>query len=184
MRKNIGHTVMNAAKATLKNLKAKFSLPFSEILPDEWIHEVSKEVKYRNRFFTPSVTVHTFLAQVTSDDQSCQKAVAKVLAHLEQTESEQLISANTSAYCQARNRLPESMLPTLAKKAGKEVHERVPDEFKWRGRSVKLTDGTNASMPDTAANQAAYPQSVTQKKMWDFQLSEWSVSFLWKQAHC
>jgi hypothetical protein len=55
MHKNIGYTVMNAAKATLKNLKAKFSLPFSEILPDEWLHEVSKEVKYRNRFFTPSV---------------------------------------------------------------------------------------------------------------------------------
>lgn len=172
------------AKATLKNIKTKISLPFSEILPEKWLQEASNDVKYRNRFFSPAVTVHTFLAQVTSEDQSCQKAVAKVLAHLAQTGSEQLLSANTSAYCQARSRLPESMIKALAKKTGKEVHQRVPDEFKWQGRSVKIVDGTNVSMPDTAANQAVYPQSATQKKELDFQSSEWSVSFLWKEVRC
>ena len=92
-----------------------------------------------------------------------------MLAHLAQSESKQALSANTSAYCQARRRLPSGVLETLAKKVGQEVHEQVPDTCKWRGRSIKLVDGTSASMPDTAANQAVYPQSVTQKKVPDFQ---------------
>jgi hypothetical protein len=32
----------------------------------------------------------------------------------------------------------------------------------WRGRAVKLVDGTGISMPDTPENQAVYPQSSTQ----------------------
>ena len=35
--------------------------------------------------------------------------------------------------------------------------------WRWRGREVKLIDGTTLSMPDTAANQAAFPQVPQQK---------------------
>jgi len=39
----------------------------------------------------------------------------------------------------------------------------VPRASLWLGRCVKVVDGTGLSMPDTASNQAAYPQSVSQK---------------------
>ena len=32
----------------------------------------------------------------------------------------------------------------------------------WKGRRVKLVDGSTVTMPDTAANQAAYPQQKDQ----------------------
>jgi hypothetical protein len=41
----------------------------------------------------------------------------------------------------------------------------------WRGRSVKLLDGTTVSMPDTVANQAVYPQSGVQKPGLGFPLA-------------
>ena len=33
----------------------------------------------------------------------------------------------------------------------------------WRGRRVKIADGSSVSMPDTAPNQQAYPQPKGQK---------------------
>lgn len=158
------NVVISHAKKTLNRIKTKLSLPFAGILPDDWLTESLADCKYRDRVFSPAVTLHAFLSQVISEDQSCQQAVAQVLAHLAQTESKQVLSANTSAYCQARSRLPEAVLPALATRVGKAVHHQVPEECKWRGRFVKMVDGTSVSMPDTAANQAAYPQSVTQKK--------------------
>lgn len=171
MSKNNTKVMTNHAKKTLKRVKAKPALPFTGILPDEWLEESIAGCEYRDRVFTPEMTIHAFLSQVISEDQSCQQTVAQVLAHLAQTKSGQALSASTSAYCQARGRLPEWVLSALAKKVGREVHEQVPDECKWRGRSIKLTDGTNTSMPDTAANQEVYPQSITQKEGAGFPLT-------------
>ncbi|MDF0650248.1 MAG: hypothetical protein P0121_02120 [Nitrospira sp.] len=42
--------------------------------------------------------------------------------------------------------------------------EQMTDKnWKWRGRSVKLLDGTTVSMTDTQSNQAAHPQSGEQQ---------------------
>ena len=38
-----------------------------------------------------------------------------------------------------------------------------PTDWHWRGRPVRLVDGTTVPMPDTPANQAMYPQSCTQQ---------------------
>jgi hypothetical protein len=41
--------------------------------------------------------------------------------------------------------------------------EQVPERWRWRGRPVRLVDGTTVTMPDTAANQAAFPQQRGQQ---------------------
>ena len=43
------------------------------------------------------------------------------------------------------------------------MEANVPRDRLWLGRSVKVVDGTGLSMADTAENQAAYPQSCSQK---------------------
>jgi len=40
---------------------------------------------------------------------------------------------------------------------------RTPAQWRWRGRHIKLVDGTTILMPDTAENQALYPQHGSQK---------------------
>ena len=100
-----------------------------------------------------------------SADKSCQAAVAQVIAHLVGREIEPP-SANTAAYCKARNKLPESLLSELAKETGKELDIKANNAWLWRNRPVKLIDGSTLSMPDTQENQAEYPQTQRQKKYW------------------
>jgi hypothetical protein len=45
-----------------------------------------------------------------------------------------------------------------------ELQRRVTREQLWCGRPVKVVDGTGVSMPDTPANQQAFPQPSNQKK--------------------
>jgi hypothetical protein len=71
-------------------------------------------------------------------------------------------SVNTCAYCKARQRLPVEMVSTLTRYTAQQLSARAQAGWRWRGRSVKLADGTGILMPDTAANQACYPQLSSQ----------------------
>jgi hypothetical protein len=118
--------------------------------------------EHRERQFPPTVTLAMFLGQIMSADGSCQNAVneaivARLLAGMNPG------SVNTSGYCQARQRLPQEMVGTLARQSGTLLGEQTPHEWLWQGRHVKLVDGTTVSMPDTAENQARFPQHGQQE---------------------
>ncbi len=72
-------------------------------------------------------------------------------------------SADTGAYCKARKRLPQTLLSRLAKRVGWRLSNKADADKLWLGRRVKVVDGSSASMPDTSANQKAYPQPANQK---------------------
>ena len=72
-------------------------------------------------------------------------------------------SPNTGSYCKARKRLPEGVVSTLARHSGQRLCEQTPEAWLWQGRRVKIVDGSTVSMPDTEANQAAYPQPRSQQ---------------------
>jgi hypothetical protein len=95
-----------------------------------------------------------FLSQVLSVDSACRTAVRKVQAWWARQGGGPM-SASTSAYCQARARLPEKTLEALQQQLARGMEAERPDQQLWRGRRVKLVDGTTASLPDTAQNQAA-----------------------------
>jgi hypothetical protein len=63
----------------------------------------------------------------------------------------------------------------LIERLGREIAARLcaaqPAPWLWRGRNVKLVDGTTVSMPDTEANQRAFPQSREQKPGLGFPLA-------------
>ena len=69
----------------------------------------------------------------------------------------------TGAYCKARQRLPITMVSSLVKQTGRLVDKTIPDNWRWRGRPVRLIDGTTVTLPDTRANQSLYPQQGNQK---------------------
>src|SRR5262249_12461151 len=115
-----------------------------------------------DRIFSPLVTLWVFLGQVLRADHSCRAAVARLIAHrLAQGQSP--CSAETGAYCQARKRLPESFFADVACSVGRRLDDRAEQRWLWKGRRVYLFDGTTVTMPDTPANQAAYPQVYNQK---------------------
>jgi hypothetical protein len=80
-------------------------------------------------------------------------------------------SDNTGAYCRARAKLPESVLRRLVEDVADGCELQVPKKWLWRGRHVRLVDGTTVSMPDTQANQEAYPQPSAQQKGVGFPLA-------------
>ena len=118
--------------------------------------------EHRERRFPPTLTLAMFLGQVMSADGSCQNAVdeavvGRLLAGMNPG------SVNTSGYCQARQRLPWEMVSTLVRQSALLLNEQTPWQWLWRGRHVKLVDGTTISMPDTGENQAHFPQHGQQE---------------------
>jgi hypothetical protein len=117
--------------------------------------------EHRERLYPPTLALSMFMGQVLSEDGSCQKAVDSWAAQ-RAAEGQSVQSINTGAYCRARQRLPLEMLSTLTRYTAQQLSARAQAGWRWRGRSVKLVDGTGILMPDTAANQACYPQLTSQ----------------------
>jgi Transposase DDE domain len=165
---------------TLQEVRARFArdqgLPFADSLSERRILDALQEhgVQYRDRLFSPVTTIWGFLSQVLSDDHSCRDAVSRILAH-RAASGLAPCSPHTASYCDARSRLPTAVLRTLAKDTAQQLQESLPEAWKWNGRNVFVADGSHVSMPDTEANQAAYPQPVVQQEGIGFPLARVAV---------
>jgi hypothetical protein len=139
-------------------------LPFTDVLSEESISNALSQngVCWKERIYSPLVTLWVFLGQILSAVQSCASAVARLIAH-RITRRESPCSSETSAYCQARKRLPEKFFSDVARRAGRALDESAKLEWLWYGRRVYLYDGTTITMPDTKTNQAEYLQPSCQR---------------------
>jgi Transposase DDE domain len=166
----------------IETLRAQFAqadgLPFSDVLSGARIERVLDEegANWREAVYTPLLTLWAFLAQVMSPDGSCRAAVARVLAWLV-TQGQPPCTPKTDPYCKARQRLPEALLPRLVRETGRALHGGAPADWRWKGRKVKVVDGTTVSMPDTPANQRAYPQNAAQAPGLGFPIARLVVVF-------
>ena len=116
---------------------------------------------HRERLYPPTETLSMFLAQTMGSDRSCQQivnqaVVQRLLGGLSAS------STHTGGYCRARQRIPVGMIQRLTHYIGDWVDQQVPDQWLWRGRRVRVVDGTTMTMPDTEDNQCAYPQQSAQ----------------------
>lgn len=125
---------------------------------------------HRERLYPPTVTLSMFMKQALSADRSCQRAV-NAWAAQRTAEGLTVQSIRTGAYCRARLRLPLEMVTALARESGRLLSTQAQQGWRWRGRVVKLADGTGISMPDTPENQVCYPQPRTQAKGAGFPLA-------------
>lgn len=108
-------------------------------------------------------TFWLFLSQVLAQDGVCREVLRNFLAWLARAWGKSA-SASTAAYCKARKRLREEDLIGVHRQVADNIEARVRPEDLWRGRRVKVVDGSSVSMPDTPENQARYPQPEGQKK--------------------
>src|SRR5690242_468098 len=138
-------------------------LPFTDILTEEVIAQALTTLHgWLDRIFSPLVTLWVFLGQVLSADHSCRAAVARLMAH-RLAHGQRPCSAQTGAYCQARQRLPEKFFSSVTCSVGRALDAKAEQCWLWKGRRVYLFDGTTVTMPDTPENQQAYPQVYNQK---------------------
>ena len=126
--------------------------------------------EHRERLYPPTVTLSMVMMQALNEDGSCQKAVNGWTAR-RAAEGLSANSVRTGAYCKARQRLPVEMAMALTRETGQLLSARAQAGWRWRGRTVKLVDGTGISMPDTQENQERYPQPSSQAEGVGFPLA-------------
>ncbi|WP_160168446.1 IS4 family transposase [Novipirellula maiorica] len=113
------------------------------------------------RIYNTSVTLWVFLSQVMSIDHGCVAAVARLIVH-RVASGLSACSAETGAYCIARDKLDEDSMQRLVIQSGREIEASTPGNWRWNGHRVVTADGTTVTMEDTLANQAEYPQQKAQ----------------------
>lgn len=129
--------------------------------PELLEHTEAHLPEHRERLYPPTVTLAMFMRQALSEDGSCQRAVNGWAAQ-RVCEGLKPNAVDTGAYCRARQRLPVEMVKALTRESGRLLSAKALPGWRWRGRAVKLVDGSTISMPDTPQNQACYPQPDTQ----------------------
>ena len=112
--------------------------------------------------FNPAVTLWAWLSQTLHPATSCTAAVARVLV-LCAALNRPRCSGGAGGYCKARAKLPTAFVRALTTQLGQQLEDRAPDDWKWRGHSVVIVDGTLVRLPDTPENLVDYPQQRSQK---------------------
>lgn len=116
-------------------------------------------ILFRCRLFDPLTTLWLMVLRSLTPKGSCREATIALCALGREA------SPRSGAFCRARARLPLEWLEALAAVAASGAEKRLSAAHRlWHGFSVKVVDGTTVRLPDTAANQALWPQPDGQKK--------------------
>ena len=152
-------STVNALKK-ISNFKGS---DFLDILKSEQIASIIKRYtsSYRERIFTPLITLAMFIKQALSFDRSCVNVVNDFI--IENVHSlPKNISCSTGSYCRSRQKLSLDLIKELVHHTGKSVVDKIDNKHNIEG-DIYLIDGTTFSMPDTIKNQEKYPQQRAQK---------------------
>lgn len=161
-----------------QQLDEKEGLPFLELLFRSTVNAACRCVnhQWRDRIYTPWITLCMFLSQVLAADQSCDQAVDR-LQKYRTDQNLPKIAADTTSYCEARCRLPEALTWELVRQTGQSILQKAKPSWLFHGRAVKIADGSSVVMPDTAENQREYPQSHAQAPGLGFPIARILVVF-------
>lgn len=124
-----------------------------EVLPDREILALCRRHGYawRNRLLPPGGLVRSMVYRSLSRDRS----ITAVLADLASLAGDNTAPTD-SAWCQARDRLPEAILIDAHCQLARRLRRRFGPDHTFHGRPVFIVDGTCVSMPDTPALAAAF----------------------------
>lgn len=137
----------------------------TDIFSDDDVHRRCEEleIEFRERDFTPAITLGLFVSQCLSRRDACSTVVTK----FNRERKRQGLSPcceDASAYCKARAKLPVALIDSLGKRVVDLLDAKTPTQWKWHGLNVYLVDGLVLRAPDTDANREVYPQPSTQKE--------------------
>ncbi len=170
---------MDAAfRCAVAEARRQGDLYFAGLLTEDRILAAFGQARWlwQGWIYTPSVTIWVFLSQCLSGDHSCRDAVARLMSWRVAQELAPC-SAETGAYCTAREDLPEEACSQLARETGQHVEQAAPDAWRWLGHRVLDVDGSTITMSDTPANQAEYPQLSRQSRGCGFPIARILVVF-------
>lgn len=118
---------------------------------------------WRTSFWSSATTLVAFLLQSLNGGKTLRAAVADVLdGRLSlghgQDPAREMPSADPSAFCAARRRLPEAVIESTLREVVGRIGALAGETTLWLGRRVKVVDGACVSMPDEPEHEEAFPQ--------------------------
>jgi len=154
-------------KAAVQDLSSR-PLPYLRDLfgcwiPEQALQQQKRGLNSRERVFSLQLTFWAFLSQILNPGASCREVLRQILALFCLHQQKDSLDEQTSAYCQARQRLALGRLQQILGQIAQNVRRRCPKARLWFGREVKAVDGSSATMPDTPKNQKVFPQQRAQK---------------------
>lgn len=130
----------------------------------------------RERIYSVRRTFEAFLWQLLNPGTACREVVRQVQA-LCRLQGLAPPDHNTSAYVQARQRLPQERFERVLHATAQAAEQRAGAAGRLASRPVKVVDGSTVQLPDTPQNQKAYPQPSTQKPGCGFPVMRLAVLF-------
>ena len=147
-----------AALSSLSELSALFG----RYIPDALLNPAQSKKHSRQRVYSFRSTFWAFLSQVLTPATPCLEVVRKVQCYCSGL-GLPVPSSSDSAYCQAREKLDRDRLMNIHQSVAANLQQRLSKAWLWRGRRVRVVDGTGIRLPDTKANQKAFPQPSEQR---------------------
>lgn len=156
---------------TPEELVPIFSDIFSRAALQSWL--VQEHLRFLWRKLTPLILLWGFVFQRLNSDHTTDAVVSHLHTGAADTLdradphktplSARLHSESTSAYCQARKRLPLGLIQWAVKQTQPVIEETMPLEQRtWHGLPVRFLDGTGFSLAPTPDLQKTYGHAKNQ----------------------
>lgn len=117
-----------------------------DLLSDHEIELICRHLghTWRNRIFTPGVTVRSMVHRALNPD----KSIRAVLTDLTVVDDRLTQTPAAASWCEARSRLPDGVWPALQLQSVSRLQQLTSGQFLYKNRPVFLIDGSTLSMPD------------------------------------
>lgn len=151
-------TTRTLRQATL----AQLGEHLAQLIPKHLLASEEDGPHSRERIYSLRLTFECFVWQLLNPHTSCREVVRQVQA-LCRLQGRPPVDENSSAYTQARQRLPQERLERVLAATAQAADQRAGAAGHLAGRPVKVVDGSTVQLPDTPDNQKDYPQPSNQK---------------------
>ena len=165
-------SVRHFRQATLEQL----SRQLADLIPGHLLARAEEGPNSRDRIYSLRLTCECFLWQMLNRQTSCREVVRQVQAQF-RLHGGGAVEEGPSAYIQARQRLSQECLEQVLAATAWATDQRAGWATRLQGRPVKVVDGSSVQLPDTRANQKAYPQPSGQKPGCGFPVMKLAVLF-------
>jgi hypothetical protein len=146
------------------------------LLPVPLLASEDEGTNSRERIFSLRLTFECFVWQLLKPKTACREVVRAVQA-LFKSLGLGPVDEGTSAFIQARYRLPAERLEAALAATAQIADRRVGEQGRLNGRPVKVADCSTTQLPDTKKNQKRYPQPSAQKPGCGFPVLKFLVLF-------
>lgn len=147
-----------------------------ELIPIHLLASEDDGPNSRDRAFPLRRTCECFIWQMLNPGASCREVVRHVQA-LCRLRGHTPVDEGTSAYVQARQRVPQERLEKVLQATATAADRRAGEGGCLQGRPIKVVDGSTTQLADTPDNQLEYPQPSTQKQGCGFPVMKLAVLF-------